>query len=97
MLKKIFYLSFILLILFPITTKGQDISLYEQVNGRYDFTLVGNTMNSAENNPSPFLVTGNSSSADLTLNPDDTLIKAYLYWAGSGDGDFNVELNGLVM
>ena len=95
MLKKIFYLSFILLILFPIVTKGQDISLYEQINGRYDFTLVGNTMNSAENNPSPFLVTGNSSSADLTLNPDDTLIKAYLYWAGSGDGDFNVDLNGI--
>ncbi len=52
-------------------------------------------MNSAENNPSPFLVTGTSSSADLNLNPDDTLLKAYLYWAGSGDGDFEVELNGI--
>ena len=52
-------------------------------------------MNSAENNPSPFLVTGTSSSAELNLNPDDTLLKAYLYWAGSGDGDFEVELNGI--
>ena len=77
------------------SARSQNISLYEQVNGRYDFTFVGNTMNSAENNPSPFLVTGTSSSADLNLNPDDTLLKAYLYWAGSGDGDFEVELNGI--
>lgn len=94
-LKKLIYVVFLLQILFPTLVKSQDISLYEQVNGRYDFTFMGNTMNSAENNPSPFLVTGTSSAADLNLNPDDNLIKAYLYWAGSGDGDFEVDLNGI--
>ncbi|MBF02792.1 MAG: hypothetical protein CMP76_05800 [Flavobacterium sp.] len=74
---------------------GQDISLYTQINGRYDFTFIGNTMNSAENNPSPVLVTGTSSTATLNLNPSDTVIKAFLYWAGSGDGDFDVDLNGI--
>ena len=68
--------------------------MYTQVNGRYDFTFVGNTMNIAENNPTNFFVTNTSSSATLNLGPDDTIIRAYLYWAGSGDGDFEVDLNG---
>ena len=62
--------------------------------GRYDFTFIGNTMNSAENNPTFGYITGTTSSADLNLNPSDNVIRAYLYWAGSGDGDFNVNLNG---
>jgi gliding motility-associated-like protein len=91
--KKIIY--FIFLFLFcPLTIKGQDISLFEQINGRYDFTFIGNTMNSAENNPTFGYITGTSSSADLNLSPSDNIIRAYLYWAGSGDGDFNVNLNG---
>ena len=51
-------------------------------------------MNSAENNPTFGYITGTSSSADLNLSPSDNIIRAYLYWAGSGDGDFNVNLNG---
>ena len=78
----------------PLIIKGQDISLFEQINGRYDFTFIGNTMNSAENNPTFGYITGTSSSADLNLSPADNVIRAYLYWAGSGDGDFNVNLNG---
>lgn len=74
---------------------GQNVELFTQWNGRYDFTFVGNTMNIAENNPSNFLVTNTSSSANLNLNPDDTIVAAYLYWAGSGDGDFDVLLNGI--
>jgi gliding motility-associated-like protein len=35
-----------------------------------------------------------SSSATLNLNPNDVIEKAYLYWAGSGTGDFEVQLNG---
>lgn len=76
------------------SARSQDILLYEQVNGRYDFTFVGNTMNTAENNPSPFYVTNTSSSAILNLSASDSVIRAYLYWAGSGDGDFEVDLNG---
>lgn len=94
MLKKLLCLIFLLGILLPTFTKGQDISLYTQVNGRYDFTFVGNTMNTAENNPTNFYVTNTSSSATLNLGPSDTVIRAYLYWAGSGDGDFDVDLNG---
>ena len=94
MLKKLLCLIFLTQILIPTFTKAQDISLYTQVNGRYDFTFVGNTMNIAENNPTNFFVTNTSSSATLNLGPDDTIIRAYLYWAGSGDGDFEVDLNG---
>lgn len=97
MIKKITLLLFIEFLLSPFLFFGQDISLYTQVNGRYDFTFVGNTMNSAENNPTPFYVTGTSSSATLNLGPSDTVIRAYLYWAGSGDGDFEVDLNGTTM
>ena len=93
-MKKIFFLIFIVHFFCPLHLKGQNISLFEQINGRYDFTFIGNTMNSAENNPTNFFVTTTTSSATLNLGPNDTIIRAYLYWAGSGDGDFNVNLNG---
>jgi gliding motility-associated-like protein len=92
--KKIIYFIFQFLLFCPLIIKGQDISLFEQINGRYDFTFIGNTMNSAENNPTFGYITGTTSSADLNLSPSDNIIRAYLYWAGSGDGDFNVNLNG---
>jgi gliding motility-associated-like protein len=92
--KKIIYFIFQFLLFCPLILKGQDISLFEQINGRYDFTFIGNTMNSAENNPTFGYITGTTSSADLNLSPSDNVIRAYLYWAGSGDGDFNVNLNG---
>ncbi|GGB86456.1 hypothetical protein GCM10007424_28150 [Flavobacterium suaedae] len=85
------------LILFSFTfiyTTAQDISLYEQFNGRYDFTFVGNTLNPVENNPSPTCDILTSSSAELNLDSADQVIAAYLYWAGSGTGDFDIELNG---
>lgn len=95
-LKSTFY-GYLFFIFFPLLAIGQDISLYTQINGRYDFTFVGNTMNTAENNPSPGLVTQTSSTANLNLNPGDTVVRSYLYWAGSGDGDFSVDLNGTIM
>lgn len=69
------------------------MSLFNQFNGHYDFTFIGNTMNTAENNTSPGFVTTTSSTAMLALNSTDVIEKAYLYWAGSGDGDFDVNLN----
>ncbi|MFY8068884.1 MAG: gliding motility-associated C-terminal domain-containing protein [Flavobacterium sp.] len=93
-MKKIIYFIFQFLLFCPLILKGQDISLFEQINGRYDFTFIGNTMNSAENNPTFGYVTSSTSSAELNLSPSDNIIRAYLYWAGSGDGDFNVSLNG---
>lgn len=73
---------------------SQDISLYEQFNGRYDFTFVGNTLNPSENNVTETCTINTSSSASLNLSPDDTILAAYLYWAGSGTGDFDILLNG---
>ena len=95
MLKKILSPIFLLGILLPTLTKGQDISLFTQVNGRYDFTFIGNTLNPSENNNfSPtFLFT--TSSATLNLSSNDRIERAYLYWAGSGTGDTNVKLNGV--
>ncbi|MCO6173754.1 gliding motility-associated C-terminal domain-containing protein [Flavobacterium sp. NRK F10] len=94
MTKKTRNLFFFILSLLSYYSYSQDVSLYTQVNGRYDFTFVGNTMNTAENNTSAGSVTITSSSATLNLGPNDTVVKAYLYWAGSGDGDFDVQLNG---
>jgi gliding motility-associated-like protein len=73
-----------------------DITLYEQFNGRYDFTFVGNTLNTAENNQTAIgdCSINTFSSADLNLLPGQTVIAAYLYWAGSGTGDFDIKLNG---
>ncbi len=73
---------------------GQDISLYQQFNGRYDFTFVGNTLNPSENNITPTCTINTSSAASLTLSAGDNIIGAYLYWAGSGPGDFDILLNG---
>ena len=95
MLKKIFYLVFLLQIFYPTLVKSQDISLYTQINGRYDFTFIGNTMNPDENTfqyPT-FLYT--QSSATLNLDVNDRIERAYLYWAGSGTGDTEVKLNGI--
>lgn len=86
-----------LLLYIPENITAQDVSLYNQFGGRYDFTFVGNTMNTAENNPAPGPVTVTSSSATLALGDGNTLVKAYLYWAGSGDGDFEVDLNGITI
>ena len=95
MLKKIFYLVFLLQIFYPTLVKSQDISLYTQINGRYDFTFIGNTMNPDENTfqyPT-FLYT--QSSATLNLDVNDRIERAYLYWAGSGTGDTEIKLNGI--
>jgi hypothetical protein len=55
---------------------GQDISLYHQYNGRYDFVF-GNTLNRFENGTED-LVINTSSAASLSLNRDDEIQNAYL-------------------
>lgn len=89
------FLSFLsLLLLFCFSGNAQNIALYEQINGRYDFTFVGNTLNTEENSfqSTPTILT--SSSANLNLGSGDQIERAYLYWAGCGTGDFDIELNG---
>jgi len=75
---------------------AQDIELFEQFNGRYDYTAIGNTLNPFENNiDQSFCFPLESSSANLNLPSSATVIAAYMYWAGSGTGDTLVTLNGL--
>ncbi len=72
---------------------SQDISLYQQFNGHYDYTAFGNTLNVEENGQGGQCFILTSSSADFQLDPNREVVAAYLYWAGSGAGDFNVTFN----
>ena len=92
-LKRYFLLFIVFCFIFK--TNGQNVSLYNQFNGRYDFTMIGNTLNVQPNGANdPCLLLPNSS-AILNLGTNDVIEKAYLYWAGSGTGDFDVKLNGI--
>ena len=95
---KLQYHFFIIIFLISNSFYSQDISLYRQFNGRFDFIFIGNTLNSVENNnisgqPRPPCAIKTASSASLNLNSNDRIESAYLYWAGSGTGDFDVKLN----
>jgi gliding motility-associated-like protein len=93
MKQKLPYYFFTLILILSSSMYGQDISLYHQYNGRYDFIFFGNTLNTFENGTGGPCVINTSSSALLSLNPGDEIENAYLYWAGSGFGDFAVKLN----
>jgi len=80
---------------FSIPLVAQDVSLFQQFNGRYDYTAIGNTLNIAENEASGPCDILTSSSADLNLNINQNVAAAYLYWAGSGNGDLDISLNGI--
>jgi gliding motility-associated-like protein len=94
-LKQAYHILYLLFLGLVLPLSAQDISLFEQFNGRYDYTAIGNTLNQAENNiDQSFCSLLESSSANLSLDTDNQIIKAYLYWAGSGFGDTEVTLNG---
>ncbi|MBV1888160.1 MAG: gliding motility-associated C-terminal domain-containing protein, partial [Urechidicola sp.] len=78
-----------------LNTFAQDVSLVQQFGGYIDFTIIGNTLNLEENGVFANCVINTSSSSELNLNPDDSIIAAYLYWAGSGTGDLEVKLNDI--
>lgn len=94
MKQKLHFLISFIFVLFSSAISAQDVTLLEQHNGRYDFVFIGNTLNTSENNLNNDCTILNTSSATLNLNPADEIQKAYLYWAGSGTGDFQVKLNG---
>ncbi len=94
-LKKYFYILCFLLIGFTFPVIAQDVSLFQQYNGRYDYTAIGNTMNTVENGTLGPCTILTSSSANLSLNSDQTIVAAYLYWAGSGNGDLNISINNI--
>ena len=91
------YLIGLLFLITPLLVSAQDVTLFEQFNGRYDFTAIGNTLNVGPNSCN--ILT--KSSANLTLKANQDLVAARLYWAGSGGtpfdnnpGDYQVTLNG---
>ncbi|WP_395054099.1 gliding motility-associated C-terminal domain-containing protein [Flavobacterium sp.] len=90
---KLHYLLFSIICLNFGLISAQNVALYSQFNGRYDFTFLGNTMNVAENTGNDPCLILTSSDATLLLNSSDVIENAYLYWAGSGTGDFDVTLN----
>ena len=84
-----------LLFLFPLFITAQPVDLFQQFNGRLDFTAFGNTLNEFANNGGQ----GNctplaSSAATLSLTSGQTFESAHLYWGSVGTGDFDVALNG---
>ncbi|MBC2845648.1 gliding motility-associated C-terminal domain-containing protein [Winogradskyella flava] len=93
-MKKAYYiLCFLLFGIIKLVT-AQDISLFQQFNGRYDYVAIGNTLNIMENGAFPNCTILTSSSANLNLDATQNITAAYLYWAGSGNGDFDITLNG---
>src|SRR5690606_24487176 len=89
-------LILLLLLIFPLFVFSQPVTLFQQFNGRYDFTAVGNTLNKCENNsgnPTCYEIL-QQSSATLSLNPGQTFVSAHLYWSSVGTGDFDVAING---
>ncbi|MEI8116273.1 MAG: gliding motility-associated C-terminal domain-containing protein [Flavobacteriia bacterium] len=74
--------------------------MYQQFNGPYDYTIIGNTHNPYDNwqIPVPPCFIQTNSSAALSLATTQTIVGAYLIWAGIGDGiGSNVTLNGVTM
>ncbi len=73
------------------------LSLYQQFNGPYDYTIIGKSHNLNDNwafPPQPCTML-TSSSATLSLAPNQTIVGAYLVWSGIGDGvGTNLNLNG---
>ena len=83
------------LFLLTIQSYGQQISLYDQFNGNYDYTAIGATLNQDENNLTSNCTINTTATANLNLLPSQNIEAAYLYWAGSGNGDFTVKLNNI--
>ncbi|EPR72946.1 hypothetical protein ADIWIN_2034 [Winogradskyella psychrotolerans RS-3] len=52
-------------------------------------------MNTVENGTFGPCIILTSSSANLSINSDQNVVAAYLYWAGSHTGDFNISLNNI--
>lgn len=90
---------FIFIFGFPNIGTSQEIEIFKQFNGRFDYTAIGNTLNSAENNTTNLCQELILPESDATLNllPNQNIIAAYLYWAGSGLGDTEVKLNDSII
>lgn len=94
-MKRTYYILCFIIFGSTIPLIAQDVTLFQQFNGRYDYTAIGNTFNTVENGPDNVCTILNTASATLNLNANQNVVAAYLYWAGSGTGDLDVTLNGI--
>lgn len=96
--KKLLMKKLLLLFVLSLTSftfLGQQITQFRQLNGHYDYTAIGNTLNEGPNF-NGYCGILDESSANLNLGTEQTLISAMLYWSGSAPvGDFDVKLNGI--
>ncbi|MEP0266661.1 gliding motility-associated C-terminal domain-containing protein [Dokdonia sp.] len=88
------YFRILLFLFMSSCAIAQEIEQFTIFAGRFDYTAIGNTLNVAENGGGAPCEILTESSATLTLEADQTVEAAYLYWAGSGTGDFDIALNG---
>jgi gliding motility-associated-like protein len=91
-MKKILFLLFYV---FPFLLLAQQVSMFQQFNGRYDYLAFGNTLNMVENCGNCPCTILTESSSELNLTSSQSLVAALLYWSGSGSGDYDVKLNGI--
>lgn len=89
------FIRYIVLFFAIASLHAQDISLFQQFNGRFDYVAIGNTLNIAENGPFGPCTIATTSAADLNLETNQNIVAAYLYWAGSGTGDFEIAVNDI--
>ena len=90
-----------LLVLFPGFVRAQNgvpHTLYQQFNGPYDYTIIGNTHNPSDSWSFPYPAPGTmltSTSSNLNLAPNQTIVGAYLTWAGISNGaNTTLTING---
>lgn len=87
----------IFILLSGIVAHSQQVTLFKQYTGNYDFYMIGNTMNTVANGTGGPCTILTQSSAALNINAPHTIQGAFLYWSGSGslaEADLNVQLNG---
>ena len=93
-MRKLKYLFRVFVFLFSTILFAQEVTLFQQFNGRFDYLSFGNTLNIGENGSTNDCTILSESSANFQLQTGQQVVAAYLYWAGSGNGDFEVSLNG---
>jgi gliding motility-associated-like protein len=92
------FVFFCLFNVLVIAQNGVPHTLYQQFNGPFDYTIIGNTHNPYDNwvFPPQLPAMYSGSSANLSLSSGQSIEGAYLIWAGIGDGvGTSVTLNGL--
>ncbi|WP_299679771.1 gliding motility-associated C-terminal domain-containing protein [uncultured Dokdonia sp.] len=94
-MQKNYYKILLVFLLISPFLEAQEIEQFTIFAGRFDYTAIGNTLNTDENGGGAPCEILTESAATLTLAPDQTVEAAYLYWAGSGTGDFDITLNDI--